>query len=266
MSKISGEELMMTRATWIAGVISALLTSSTLSAQEVVWKTQGVTSDEIVLGMHADLSGVAATFSIGVINAFRMRIDQVNAAGGIHGRKLRLVVEDTAYQVPKAIQAANKLLNRDQVFAMIGNLGTPQNNAVLPEQLKAGVPNLFPISSAESMSKPFNPLKFAIYAPYSDQIRSALKYMVEKKGKKTVCAMYQDTDFGSEVFNGAKAQLEAMGMAFAEFATHKPTDQDFTAQLLKCAGPTVILSRWEPSYATRSLPIRLPARWDGTSI
>jgi branched-chain amino acid transport system substrate-binding protein len=217
----------------ILGLVVAAGASTALSAQEVVWKTQGVTKDEILLGMHADLSGVAASFSVGVVNAFRMRIDEVNEAGGIHGRKLRLVVEDTGYQVPRAVQAANKLINRDGVFAMIGNLGTPQNNAVLPEQLKAGVANVFPISWAESMSRPFHPLKFAIYAPYSDQIRAGIKYMVEKKGKKTVCAMYQDTDFGSEVFNGAKAQLDAMGMKFAEITTHKPTDQDFTAQLTK---------------------------------
>ncbi|QDW37253.1 ABC transporter substrate-binding protein [Bradyrhizobium sp. KBS0727] len=217
----------------ILGLVTALNASTALHAQEVTWRTQGVTKDEVVLGMHADLSGVAASFSVGVVNAIRMRIDEVNETGGINGRKLRLVVEDTGYQVPKAVQAANKLINRDGVFAMIGNLGTPQNNAVLPEQLKAGVPNIFPISWADSMSKPFHPLKFAIYAPYSDQIRVAVKYMVEKKGKKTVCAMHQDTDFGSEVFNGAKAELDAMGMKFAEVTTHKPTDQDFTAQLTK---------------------------------
>lgn len=213
--------------------VFTLLASSAALAQAPVLKTQGVTKDEIVLGMHADLSGVAATFSVGVVNAFRMHIDEINAAGGIHGRKLRLVVEDTGYQVPKAVQAANKLINRDHVFAMIGNLGTPQNNAVLPEQLKAGVPNVFPISWAESMSQPFNPLKFAIYAPYSDQIRSAIRYMVKNHGKKTICAMYQDTDFGQEIFNGAKAELDALGMKFAEVTTHKPTDQDFTAQLTK---------------------------------
>ena len=217
----------------ILGMVAVLNASTALNAQEVTWKTQGVTKDEVVLGMHADLSGVAASFSVGVVNSSRMRIDEVNEAGGINGRKLRLVVEDTGYQVPRAVQAANKLINRDDVFAMIGNAGTPQNNAVLPEQLKAGVPNIFPLSWADSMSKPFNPLKFAIYAPYSDQIRGAIKYMVEKKGKKTVCAMYQDTDFGTEVFNGAKAQLDAMGMKFAEVTTHKPTDQDFTAQLTK---------------------------------
>jgi branched-chain amino acid transport system substrate-binding protein len=217
----------------ILGLVTALNASTALHAQEVTWRTQGVTKDEVVLGMHADLSGVAASFSVGVVNAIRMRIDEVNETGGINGRKLRLVVEDTGYQVPKAVQAANKLINRDGVFAMIGNLGTPQNNAVLPEQLKAGVPNIFPISWADSMSKPFHPLKFAIYAPYSDQIRVAVKYMVEKKGKKTVCAMHQDTDFGGEVFNGAKAELDAMGMKFAEVTTHKPTDQDFTAQLTK---------------------------------
>jgi branched-chain amino acid transport system substrate-binding protein len=217
----------------ILGLVTVLNASTALNAQEAVWKTQGVTKDEIVLGMHADLSGVAASFSVGVVNSIRMRIDEVNESGGINGRKLRLVVEDTGYQVPKAIQAANKLINRDGVFAMIGNLGTGQNNAVMPEQLKAGIPNIFPISWADSMSKPFHPLKFALYAPYSEQIRVAVKYMVEKKGKKTVCAMYQDTDYRTEVFNGAKAQLDAMGMKFAEVTTHKPTDQDFTPQLTK---------------------------------
>jgi Long-chain acyl-CoA synthetases (AMP-forming) len=81
---------------WTSCIFATLLASTVANAQAPVWKTQGVTKDEIVLGMHADLSGVAATFSVGVVNAFRMRIDEVNAAGGIHGRKLKLVVEDTA--------------------------------------------------------------------------------------------------------------------------------------------------------------------------
>ena len=89
-------------------------------AQDVIWKTQGVSKDEIVLGIHADLSGPAAIFGTPVVNSFRMRIDDANAAGGINGRKVRLVVEDNQYQVPRAVQAVSKLLNSDKVFAVIG--------------------------------------------------------------------------------------------------------------------------------------------------
>lgn len=223
-----GRRIRLTSAAALAGGL-ALQAGSALAQGS----PQGVTKDEILLGMHADLSGPAASFSVGVVNSLRMKIDQVNAAGGIHGRKIRLIVEDTSYQIPKAIQAANKLINRDKVFAMVGNLGTPQNNAVMPEQIKAGIPNLFPMSWARSMSEPTHPLKFALNAPYADQIKQVIKYMVQKHGKKTPCIMYQDTDFGQEIFDSAKAQVEELGLKFAEATTHKPTDTDFTAQISK---------------------------------
>jgi branched-chain amino acid transport system substrate-binding protein len=201
--------------------------------EQIVWGAEGVTKDEIVLGMHTDLSGVAATFGVGVVNAFRLRLDEVNGLAGIHGRKIRLVVEDTGYQVPKAVQAANKLLNRDKIFAMVGAAGTQTNNAVLPMQMKAGIPNVLPISWARSMSEPVSPLKFAVYTPYATQIGAAIKYMVEHKGKNVVCAMYQDTDYGNEILDGVKEQLNSMGLKLTEAVSHKPTDQDFSAQIAK---------------------------------
>ncbi len=216
----------------VAAVLSIVPVAA--SAQdEVVWKTQGVTKDEIVLGIHTDLSGVAATFGVPSSNAIRMKVDEVNAAGGIHGRKIKLIVEDNQYQVPRAVQVANKLINSDKVFAIIGAAGTPMNNAVLPAQLKAGVPNLFPISWARGMGEPVHPLKFGIYTSYPDQIRGAIKYMVQNKGKKTVCAMYQDTDFGREIYQAAVAQLKFMGMDMAASSSHRPTDTDYTVAINK---------------------------------
>ncbi|MEI6548251.1 MAG: ABC transporter substrate-binding protein, partial [Burkholderiales bacterium] len=76
---------------------SLLLAPLAAQAQEVVWNTQGVTKDEIVLGVHTDLSGVAATFGVPTANVYRMRIDEVNAAGGINGRKIKLIIEDNQY-------------------------------------------------------------------------------------------------------------------------------------------------------------------------
>ena len=101
-----------------------------------------------------------------------MRFDEVNDKGGIHGRKVRLVVEDTQYQVPRAVQAGTKLINRDRIFAMVAPLGTPMNNALFKDQFEAGVPNLFPLSAARSMYEPFHRLKFYGAASYVDQVRA----------------------------------------------------------------------------------------------
>jgi branched-chain amino acid transport system substrate-binding protein len=162
-----------------------------------------------------------------------MRFEEINEAGGINGRKLKLIVEDQAYQVPKAVQSCNKLINRDKVFAFVAPLGTPMNNACFKDQFAAGVPNLFPLSAARSMYEPFERLKFYGAASYTDQIRAGIEYFVKNKGVKSVCVMYQDTDFGKEILAGAELQTQKLGMKLTATATHKPTDQDFTAQITK---------------------------------
>ena len=213
-------------------VVAALAaTASQASAQ-----TRGVSKTEIVLGMHTDLSGVAATYGVSSSNAVKMRFDEINAAGGIHGRKIQLIIEDQAYQVPKAVQACAKLINRDNVFAFVAPLGTPMNNACFKDQLAAGVPNLFPLSAARSMYEPYERLKFYGAASYVDQIRAAVSYFVKEKGKKSVCVMYQDTDFGKEIVIGAELQAKQLGIKIVEMAAHKPTDQDFTASITKLKG------------------------------
>jgi branched-chain amino acid transport system substrate-binding protein len=206
-------------------------------------ETRGVTSNEIVFGMHTDLSGPAATYGVSSSNAVKMRFDEVNANGGIHGRKIKLIVEDTQYQVPRAVQAGTKLINRDRVFAMIAALGTPMNNALFKDQFEAGVPNLFPLSAARSMYLPFHRLKFVGVATYVDEVRAGINYFVTQKGKKAICVMYQDTDFGKEVLDGAQMQVEALKLKLVETTTHKPTDQDFTAQItkLKSAGCDLVV-------------------------
>jgi len=205
-------------------------------------QTRGVSASEIVLGMHTDLSGVAATYGVSSSNAVKMRLEEANEAGGINGRKIKVIVEDQAYQVPKAVQACNKLINRDKVFAFIAPLGTPMNNACFKDQLAAGVPNLFPLSAARSMYEPFDRLKFYAAASYVDQIRSGINYLVTQKSKKKLCLMYQDTDFGKEIVEGAEEQAKKLNIPIVERAAHKPTDSDFTASLtkLKSAGCDLI--------------------------
>ena len=103
----------------------------------------------------------------------------------------------------------------------------------MPAQFEKNVPNVFPLTAARSMYEPFNRLKFGQFASYYDQMRAGVKYFVEKKGKKNVCAMYQDTDFGRDVLAGAVEQIAAMGMKLVGETAHKPTDTDFNASVAK---------------------------------
>jgi branched-chain amino acid transport system substrate-binding protein len=195
--------------------------------------TRGVTDTEILIGTYTDLSGVTAMWGVNNSNSWRMVFDEVNAAGGIHGRKIRYIVEDNQYQVPRSVQAANKLMNRDGVFIMVANGGTPMNNAVMPEQLAKGVANVFPLTSARSMYEPLHHLKFGLGSSYYDQIRAGVKFFVESRGKKRVCSMAQDTDFGRDVNDGVKDQLKAEKLTLAGETLHKPTEVDFSASVAR---------------------------------
>ena len=195
--------------------------------------TRGVTDTEVVLGSHTDVSGAAAIWGVGVINGARMRFDVANEAGGVYGRRIRFVVEDTSYQVPKAIQAANKLINRDNILAMLLATGTPQNNAVMPQQFEQGVPNLFPVTGGRQMVQPFHPMKFTQRGIYYDEIRAAVKYFVERHGKQAVCSIYHDTDYGLEIREAVEDQTRAMGLEIAAESAHKPTESEFTAAILR---------------------------------
>jgi len=181
---------------------------------------RGVTDTEILVGTITDLSGVTAVQGVNNANAVRLAFDEVNEKGGINGRKIRYIVEDSQYQVPRAVQAINKLINSDGVFFTIEDGGTPMNNATFPMAIEKNVPKLLPLSAARSMFEPFNRLKFSQYSSYVDQMRAGVKYFVEQRGIKAICAMYQDTDFGKDVLAGAQMQAEAMGMKIVA-TTHR---------------------------------------------
>lgn len=203
------------------------------SAGDSASAVRGVTDDEIVIGSHTDLVGPTAIWGVGSMNGVRMRFDEANAAGGVHGRRIRFVVEDAQYQVPRAIQAANKLINRDKVFIMLLGMGTPMNNAVMTQQFEAGVPNIFPLTGARSMVEPLHPMKFTQRGIYYDEIRAAVRYFVEERGKERVCVVYQDTEYGEEILQAAEDQLEAMNMPLVETTAHNPTQTEFTAAILR---------------------------------
>lgn len=196
-------------------------------------QTQGVSKTEIVIGTEQDLSGPIVAFSKQLKNAMEMRVEEINASGGIHGRKIKLIIEDNGYDPKKAVLATQKLVQRDKIFAMVGLIGTPTALAAMPILFEKNIPNLFPITAAREMAEPLHRLKYSIAATYYDQVRASIKHMVKQKGLKKVCTLYQDDDFGLEVLRGAEAGLKEINMSLAEKTTYKRGATDFSSQVAK---------------------------------
>lgn len=194
---------------------------------------RGAEPAEIRLGTVTDLSGPAAPYGHAVVNALRLRFDAVNAAAGIRGRRIRLIVEDHQFQVPRAVQATTKLIKRDRVQAFVGALGTAQVQAMLPQLREAGIPNLFPMAASRGLVQASDAITWMSGSLYYDQIRAGVKWMIEQRGKRAVCALAQNTDYGEEVQQALRDQLGMHGQSLQAVATHRPTDTDFTAAIAR---------------------------------
>ena len=217
----------------MATVMKVLVAGALVLTVAAQAQTQGVSKNEIVLGSIQDLSGPIAGFGKQVRNGLMLRVDEVNEQGGVNGRKIKLLVEDSAYDPKKAVLAAQKLVNQDKIFAMIAHIGTPTNNAAMPVQFEKNVINFFPVTAAREMYEPLHKLKWAAGSSYYDQMRTTLPRLVKEKGAKKVCIIYQDDDFGSDVLKGVEAGLQSLGMTLAEKTSYKRGATDFSSQVAR---------------------------------
>lgn len=205
--------------------------------------TQGVSKDQIVIGSLQDLSGPLVTLGKPIQNGMNMRVAQINDAGGIHGRKLKLVIEDTGYDPKKAVLAAQKLLTSDKIFAMIGSLGSVVSLSTLPLCLERDVPHLFPITAHRGNYEPFHRLKFQSFAPYTDTTAAGLRELHKTKQFKRVGILYQDDEYGLEVLKGTETALKDIGATLVEKTSYKRGATDFSSQMqkLRAASPDLIV-------------------------
>src|ERR1700730_2915170 len=195
--------------------VSALGMTHLQAAAQTKVTNEGISATEIVIGTHQDLSGPIKVWGVPVSNGMKMAVEEINAAGGIQGRKLRMILEDNGYDPKKAVLASQKMVERDKIFAMIGPMGSPTVLAAQDVLFDAGVLQLFPMTAAEftfklDPAKPQERLKFNNLLPYVESTRAAVKYMMEAKNFKKPCVMHQDDEYGKNVLDGLNQQLDRM--------------------------------------------------------
>jgi len=217
-------------------LFSALSTMVALAQAQPT--TQGITPNEVLLGSIIDLSGPVAAYGKDVRNGLQMGITDFNARGGAHGRKLRLVVEDNGYDPKRSVLAAQKLVNQDKVFGVVGTFGTPHALAAMQVQLPRGVFSLFPMALSRDMYEPLHKLKFAMLPASLDQIRGAVPGLYRERKAGNACTLYQDDDYGHEVVQGAEAGLKSIGVTLNERTSYKRGATEFSSQVarLKASG------------------------------
>ena len=217
---------------------AAFVVAAPVALAQTKTTNQGITDTEIVVGTHQDLSGPIKGWGVSVANGMKMATDEINAAGGVQGRKIRLIIEDSGYDPKRAVLDTQKLIDKDQVFSMIGAMGSPTVLAAQDIVLDAGVTQLFPLTAAQftfkfDPNKPQERLKFNNLPPYVELTRAALKYMIETKHYKKPCIMHQDDEYGKNVLDGFTAQLAAMKVEPGAVTSYKRGASDFSAQVAR---------------------------------
>ncbi len=206
-------------------------------------RAAGVSDREIVIGTHLDLSGPAAFAMPPLRNAIQMRVDELNEAGGVNGRRIRLIVEDNASQPQQAVRAVDKLIRRDEIFAMVCPFGSGPNAATVRRVVGANTICFAPYAASAIVQQTSgnSPLLFTTVPHYDTTTAAGLKWAFAQLGSKRVGLILQEGPFGDLVAKGAKAALAQAGLQAAAEASYKVGDIDFSSQVARMRAANVDL-------------------------
>ncbi len=195
----------------------------------------GITDTEIVLGTHLDLSGPVAAGMPQIRNGMQMRLDEANEAGGVNGRKLRIVVEDNGSQPQMAVRAIDKLIRKDEVFAIVNAFGSGTNAAVVKRAVDEGVLYFAPWGASSIFRRVAadSPLLFTTTPNYDAVMVTGMKWLLDTHTPKKVGFIYQEGPLGALVGAGVKKALADKNMAYAAEAGYKAGDIDFSSQVAR---------------------------------
>ena len=224
----------------VLGTVAALIVAATTAFAA----DPGVTDNEILIGEIAPLTGAAAVGSLGLVAGDKLAVLEANAAGGVHGRMLRLVTEDDGYVPARTVQAARRLLTSEKVFALASTSGSASSDAILPMLKQSGVPAINVLSFPPSLFDPVVPNIFVAGATHPETTFQAIKQMNEHSpGGKWAIVLPDDT-LGSLMAQGVSRAKAELGIDIVYDTKYRRGQQDFSAEILAVqrAGATRLMA------------------------
>lgn len=236
-------------------VATTLLLISSVQAAEKKYGP-GVSDTDIKLGQTSPYSGPASAYSV-IAKTQLAYFNMINEHGGVNGRKINLISLDDAYSPPKTVEQTRKLVEQDEVAAILNPLGTPTGLAVRKYLNSKKVPQLFVGAGATLWGdyKQF-PYSMGFQASYEAETAVYAKYVLKNKPDAKIALFYQNDDAGKDYANGFKKGLgpENLKMVIAE-ATYEPTDPTIDSQIvkLKSSGANVLFLHAIPKQAAQAI-------------
>jgi branched-chain amino acid transport system substrate-binding protein len=181
----------------------------------------GIYEDRILLGQTAVLTGPTAALGQGMRDGMIAAFEEINRKGGVHGRKLELKTYDDGYEPERAIQNTKQLVENDKVFALVGGVGTPTANAIIPIITEAKVPFIGAYTGAELLRYPHNRYVVNIRASYHQETEQLVDYLTRRRGVKKIGVFYQDDSYGMSGLDGVNKALEKRKLTPAISASYK---------------------------------------------
>ncbi len=231
-----------TRRTVIASAAVLVLAGSAF-AQPYENKEEGVSAAEILLGSSQPLSGTLAYMGKAVDEGMRTYFDMVNAQGGINGRKVKLITYDDELKPAKSVANAKLLVERDNVLAMVGNVGHATNMSAYEYSAPKKVPTIGALSISDLTSNPAREYLYVLPSPQSTETAAYVDHAINTLKAKRVAILYQNDGWGKPAFEIASKQLEKHGQKVVEAQTFERFATDITSQVfkLKESNPDVVI-------------------------
>lgn len=193
-------------AAYLAVALPALAQSGAIAAEK------GVFAKSILFGQSAAFSGPAQDLGKNMRLGINVAFAEVNAKGGVHGRRLELKSLDDAYEPEAAIANTAKLANEENVFALIGAVGTPTSRSAVPVAAAAGVPYVAPFTGAEFLRSAKLRNVINLRASYYQETEEMVRRLIADRGIDRIAVLYQDDTFGRAGYRGVLQALQRRGL------------------------------------------------------
>jgi len=199
-------------------------------------QTTGITKTSIKLGGTYPLSGPASAYGE-IPKGVRAYFDYVNKEkGGVNGRKIQWIVRDDAYQPPKSVEEARRLVEQDKVFALFQTLGTPPSTAIWDYANQQKVPQIYVATGASKWGTDTkHPWTIGWQPNYVAESRIYAKWLKDNKPNAKVAVLYQNDDYGQDYLNGFTKAIAGSGVKIIAKQSYEVTDPSVAPQMSKLA-------------------------------